>query len=104
MNRPFSIATLLLVACWFELTAGLAYGQAGPGVDLYGDPLPPGALARLGSERLRHPNYVFAVTFTPDGKTVASMGQDGFIRLWDAATGKEIRHFGGEDFTLTGSE
>src|SRR5262249_27725333 len=42
-----------------------------------------------------HPSYVFAVTFAPDGKTVASMGQDGFIRLWDPATGKGIRQFGG---------
>ncbi|HEY7424322.1 MAG TPA: sigma-70 family RNA polymerase sigma factor, partial [Gemmataceae bacterium] len=60
--------------------------------DRHGDPLPAGALTRLGTMRLRHnAEEVHSVLFAPDGKTVASGGQDGIVHLWDAATGKLIR-------------
>ncbi|MBA2451374.1 MAG: hypothetical protein H0V51_25440, partial [Chloroflexi bacterium] len=39
---------------------------------------------------LRHEAAVWAVTFSPDGKTLASAGDDGSIRLWDATTGQTI--------------
>src|SRR5262249_13083718 len=60
--------------------------------DLYGDPLPAEALARMGTTRLRHMEQFnhMHVLFAPDGKTVASGGADD-VRLWDVATGKLIR-------------
>ncbi|MFN0076743.1 MAG: DUF1549 domain-containing protein [Prosthecobacter sp.] len=39
------------------------------------------------------PCGIFSVTFSPDGKTVAAAGQDGQIRLIDAATGKVAKEF-----------
>jgi RNA polymerase sigma factor (sigma-70 family) len=70
-------------------------GQA----DLYGDPLPPGALARLGTVRWRHGGIawgggpVFLVAFIARGKHLLTAGGDGRVRVWDAATGQELRHF-----------
>jgi RNA polymerase sigma factor (sigma-70 family) len=64
-------------------------------VDRQGDPLPPGALARLGTLRLRHGGQVYAVAYSPDGSILASGARDSGIRLWDAATHKELRHLQG---------
>jgi RNA polymerase sigma factor (sigma-70 family) len=66
-------------------------GEAGPPRDLFGDPLPAGALARLGTVRFRQGNFVYGVLLSPDGKTVVSYGGNPFITFWDAATGREIR-------------
>jgi RNA polymerase sigma factor (sigma-70 family) len=51
------------------------------------DPLPPGALARLGSAQLRHPHFT-DWTFAPDHKTLLTTGEQGDLRSWDVTTGK----------------
>jgi RNA polymerase sigma factor (sigma-70 family) len=60
-------------------------------LDLHGDPLPPGALARLGTVRKRHPG-AGPVVVLPDGRSLASIGQT--VKVWDLATGKLLREFG----------
>jgi WD40 repeat protein len=67
-------------------------GYKPPLTDFHGDPLPSGALARLGTVRFRHGGTVYFVTFLPDGKLL-SAGNDGTARLWDLNTGKEMRRF-----------
>src|SRR5262249_34762098 len=62
-----------------------------PKTDQFGDPLPDGAIARLGTVRLRHGSVVHGLAFAPDGKTVASASNDGTARVWDVATGKELQ-------------
>jgi len=60
--------------------------------DPQGDPLPAGAIARLGTLRFNHGERLNNLRFTPDGKTILSTG-GGVLRLWDAATGKELGQF-----------
>src|SRR6476620_7270393 len=56
-------------------------------VDQFGDPLPEGAIVRLGTTRLRNGQGVEGVAFSPDSKTLVSCGWDNSIRFWDVATG-----------------
>src|SRR5439155_1499217 len=85
-----------------------------PAIDQYGDPLPPGALARIGTSRLRqdskarlwdvatgkevrvfagHTSRVSAIHLCPDGKLLATGSWDNSVRLWDVATAKELDQF-----------
>jgi WD40 repeat protein len=63
-------------------------------VDLYGDPLPAGGIARMGTVRGRHAQAISFIAFLPDGKTVLTVCHDQIIRVWDIKTGMEFRRFG----------
>jgi WD40 repeat protein len=58
-------------------------------LDPLGDPLPEGALARLGSLRLYDDTEVLRIVLSPDGKWVVSRNENAVNRLWDARSGKE---------------
>ena len=47
-----------------------------------------------------HRGPVTSVAFNSDGKLALSGGEDKTARLWDVATGKELRRFAGHDGTL----
>ena len=57
--------------------------------DFYGDPLPEGAIARMGTTQLRHESL--DIGFSADGKTLISPGFDLAIKSWDVATGQLLR-------------
>jgi WD40 repeat protein len=61
--------------------------------DNHGDPLPAGALRRLGTVRWRHDGPVRALLFSADGKSVLA-GAAGTLSLWDRASGRLRRRLG----------
>jgi WD40 repeat protein len=100
------------VARWLAVGAALWAGASAEAVgppparrDVYDDPLPRGAVARLGSMRLRHSMttwtnlgkagsaemYVGRVALSPDGKKVVSLDDD--LRVWDRASGALLARF-----------
>jgi WD40 repeat protein len=82
------------MAAWLALVLVVARAPAAAppavGLDAFGDPLPAGVVARIGTVRLRHAGTVSALAFSPDDKVLASGGQDGALRLWSTATGKAL--------------
>src|SRR5260370_12730754 len=60
------------------------------------DPLPDGAVARLGSTRLRHAGPANCIAFSPNGRLLASGGDDRLIRFWEPATGLEVGRLEGQ--------
>ena len=60
--------------------------------DLYGDPLPPGAVARLGTLRDNIGEMSGDIVLSADGKTITATSEGLVIplRLWDVETGRVV--------------
>jgi RNA polymerase sigma factor (sigma-70 family) len=52
------------------------------------EPLPEGAVARMGSTKLRHVG-LSDFAFTEGGKTIVSLGVDPAVRYWDPVSGRQ---------------
>ena len=118
-----AVLVLVLVLAVGAAGAGLLFGPRAPApeddppqaengkpkTDLYGDPLPDGAVARIGTTRLAHETPINGLSLSADGKLLASSAPDGgflngvqsTIRLWDVTTGKGFRRWFGSNPTLS---
>src|SRR5207302_1558852 len=72
-----------------------------------GDPLPPGAIARLGMTRLWHRSAVRGLIFSRDGRMVISAdgtprpGEEKTdIAFWDVGSGKRVRSLEGPPYGI----
>src|SRR5579885_968432 len=81
-------ATTVFVAAFLLLSLS-SCRSAKPAVDLTGDPLPDGAVARCGTTRFRLGDYIRFAALSPDGKYVAFGGHD--VELLDSSTGLLVR-------------
>jgi WD40 repeat protein len=69
----------------------IQYRESGRRVQLdpYGDPLPEGAIVRLGTARFGHPGATGHVLYSPDGKFLAAASWDMAVRVWEMSSGRE---------------
>jgi WD40 repeat protein len=83
------------------LLANLSPARAGPATDALGDPLPPGAILRLGTSRFRHPGSIYSLAYSADGSRVVTGNApgdgtlDASVILWDAASGRRLHRWAG---------
>jgi WD40 repeat protein len=94
---PVRFAAALLVVIGLALP-GVSRGappvEKAARTDLVGDPLPEGVVARLGTERLVLADTWSELTFSPDGRHLATYGGRGDQpRIWDVSSGKELLRF-----------
>ena len=95
-----SLAAAVLILTGSEVKAQDAKptsAKTGPKrFDDHGDPLPDGALARIGTVRLRG-LFVRSIAFSPDGRELVFGASCKELNLWDPATGKQVRSFLGHN-------
>jgi hypothetical protein len=89
----FLVTSQVLAACLAGLGKEPKKGNK-PATDRNGDPLPPGALARLGkfrSPEVYHAPEFETLAFSPDGKMLATGRRFRWIKVWEVRTGKQLR-------------
>lgn len=86
----------VLLAAHFVCGMLRAADEPGAPADRYGDTLPAGATARLGSVRYRIAGRKAGVGFAWDDRTLVVANEHGRIALCDVASGRVTREIGGE--------
>jgi WD40 repeat protein len=73
-------------------------------VDFYGDPLPPGAVARLGTVRFRRSGFIdlgtYDLGFQADGKTIVTGDSEG-VQFWEGGSGRLLHEVRTQPFVVS---
>ncbi len=64
-------------------------------LDVYGDPLPEGAISRMGTTRFREYGSIWTVAYSDGGTKIVSTSLGPIVSVWDAATGQQLQCFHG---------
>jgi WD40 repeat protein len=85
----------------FFLAALSSARSAAPITDGLGDPLPPGAVLRLGTSRFRHGGQIYSLAYSADGRRVVTGNApmngalDASVIVWDAQSGQRLHTWAG---------
>jgi WD40 repeat protein len=96
MKRAVAVCTTV-VAVWSASRAitedAPVGGPAGAakGRDIDGDPLPAGAIARLGTKRFRAGREAMGLAFADGGKALVQLTRDGWLQTFDPNSGRLLR-------------
>ena len=74
----------------YEGTRTKADTEKPKATDRYGDPLPEGAIARIGTSRLRSESSINVIAFSSDGNRLAFGNEEGHVCVFEAADGKPL--------------
>ena len=84
---PTALAVLLAANAAFPIPRA----ESRPRVDADGFPLPPGAVARIGSSRFRHNDTVTYLLYSTDGKyLLTTTHNEQRMLVWDTANGRLV--------------
>jgi WD40 repeat protein len=88
-----TVRALLVPALLVLVTLAVGGGAGAPEVplppcDQHGDPLPPDALARLGTIRFRSADFSHRFVFSRNGTSVIVLGIENPVRIFDLGTGQ----------------
>src|SRR4051812_22331041 len=95
LKRLTLVALALALGAWVGVRPAQGTDEKSPApadpttakkAEVHGDPLPDGALTRMGTLRWRHGAAVTFVGYTFKGKEVVTGCGDGIFRVWEAAT------------------
>ena len=84
----------------------LVFANSAPGagepakLDRHGDPLPDGAITRLGTTRLCHKGEVLALAFSADNSVLVTSGLDDTVCVWQVSGGKKQLELKARDYKL----
>src|SRR5262245_2184680 len=93
--RGSLLALIVVATAWGVPPGGDApKHEPPPRGDRYGDPLPDGAVGRLGTVRFGPGTGCYAIALSTDGKRVLVADHDRSITVFDAATGRRLPKIG----------
>ena len=91
-----SFLSIFLRCAWLAcvVSAGASWSlgaePAEPRDESYTEPLPDGAIARLGVIRFRASGQLNWMGLSADGRTLATINVAGTLRIWDTQTGRLV--------------